>query len=552
MRAQQSYPLPLRDDNSSEFRALCTRLGISVVTMSGAESETPPTLRPSLHFSPFLLITTDAGLNMSTSCLQPEPAGLGLVFSDGEETQKVWFGFRSLAASSSLLEWLAKLLALYMLRQYRGRVYILCDNASVHVSVRESAPLCQCWIDRFAKVVLQLSVFARACEIWLPAQHDSQDTGLAAGWQQESDELATSGQQNLDVSPLPWFTLSALWDDPPLVLFYSQALVFWRSAFLDSLYERLLANDSLLAADVIALRYDMHSWCRVCESPAVALGHHRLASYLRFISYMPRTFFTVPDCRFCQLPEGNSVAHVHRCSQLYVRMCHTFLHLSEHVCAHLGGTVVCSWDLICIVQVGSTPCGVALCAELHVPALQNYFQASTCAQAMIVTWSGMVWCQRADNVCVIPSALPDSSACLVLELMVREQENSPVTHASLSPKGRRSPYSQISCVSVSVPLLAQQVLAWLLRWDPRLVLHRPAAYHVSIPTQAYLAGGPFSYLVLACEYHMCFLQEPVPGERLVVVCTCLGQVARKWNIFLSGPGWQIAADHTYSIAPLQL
>ena len=116
LRAQESYPLPLRDDNSSEFRALCKRLGISVVTMSGTESETLPTLRPSLHFSPFLFITTDAGMNMSTSCLEPEPAGLGLVFSNGEETQKVWFGFRSLAASSSRLEWLANLLALYMLR----------------------------------------------------------------------------------------------------------------------------------------------------------------------------------------------------------------------------------------------------------------------------------------------------------------------------------------------------------------------------------------------------------------------------------------------------
>ena len=81
---------------------------------------------------------------------------------------------------------------------------------------------------------------------------------------------------------------------------------------------------------------------------------------------------------------------------------------------------------------------------------------------------------------------------------------------------------------------------------------RLAAFHVSIPTQAFLKGGPFSYTVLACESHTCCLQEPVDGDRLVVVCTCAGQVAHKWNIVLSGPGWLVAADRQYSIAPLQL
>ena len=68
-------------------------------------------LRPSLQYSPFLFVTTDAHME-HTSGLQPAGAGLGRVFSDGVEVQHVSVGFWCIAASSSILEWLSKFLAL--------------------------------------------------------------------------------------------------------------------------------------------------------------------------------------------------------------------------------------------------------------------------------------------------------------------------------------------------------------------------------------------------------------------------------------------------------
>ena len=37
----------------------------------------------------------------------------------------------AMAASSSAMEWLAKLLALLLLEHFRGEVYMFCDNALV-------------------------------------------------------------------------------------------------------------------------------------------------------------------------------------------------------------------------------------------------------------------------------------------------------------------------------------------------------------------------------------------------------------------------------------
>ena len=169
--------------------------------------------------------------------------------------------------------------------------------------------------------------------------------------------------------------------------------------------------------------------------------------------------------------------------------------------------MVYSWDVVCTVQLKSSLCGVALCSEQQVSEFQEYFRAGVCAQAVVVSWSGLVWCMREDLRCRIPSAMRDGCSRLVLERMVREYENRPVTHVSLISRDQPPPYTHVSRVPTQVSLLAQQVLAWLLRWDPRLVMVRPAAYHVSIPTRAFLEGGPFSCTALAFESHKCCLTD---------------------------------------------
>ena len=193
----------------------------------------------------------------------------------------------------------------------------MCANAYVCSSVTDSVVWGHCWIDRFAKVVMQFPIFARVLEIWPPAQQDSDDSGCAASWQPLSDGSGIDGVLGSPHFLLPFLAIGAPWSDPPMVMLYHDVLVFDRSAFFDVLYDRVLSGQSVLASDFQRLGYDSSVSRAVCESADILLGQHRMATYLRSVDYLPRVFFSVPACRCYGLPEGTSVAHVSVCSQLY-------------------------------------------------------------------------------------------------------------------------------------------------------------------------------------------------------------------------------------------
>ena len=62
--------------------------------------------------------------------------------------------------------------------------------------------------------------------------------------------------------------------------------------------------------------------------------------------------------------------------------------------------------------------------------------------------------------------------------------------------------------------------------------------------------GPFAYTLLVCNASICFLKEDVIVDRPVILCSCLGAPAAKWVDILVGPGWVVASDQHYPIAPL--
>ena len=57
----------------------CVRLGFHVVTMSGKADQPKPSLHPSLHFPPLLFVIAVFSADTSTTSLEPEIAGLGIV-----------------------------------------------------------------------------------------------------------------------------------------------------------------------------------------------------------------------------------------------------------------------------------------------------------------------------------------------------------------------------------------------------------------------------------------------------------------------------------------
>ena len=124
------------------------------------------------------------------------------------------------------------------------------------------------------------------------------------------------------------------------------------------------------------------------------------------------------------------------------------------------------------------------------------------------------------------------------QFMVRDCPNEPVTFPALVvPSAFPYPYRCLSILPTQASLLAQQVLVWLVQWDPRLVLYQPAAFHVHLPRRVMQRPESFQYNLLVCKPACCFLQESSDVSRPVVLCACQGPIAHQWNIVLSGPGW---------------
>ena len=85
----------------------------------------------------------------------------------------------------------------------------------------------------------------------------------------------------------------------------------------------------------------------------------------------------------------------------------------------------------------------------------------------------------------------------------------------MAPSNFCSPYAVAQCVPSRLPLLAQQVLVWLVRWDPRLVLTRREVFHVSVLHKSCKGRGPFEYTLLVCDSSICCLKEDVIVDRPV-------------------------------------
>ena len=70
----------------------------------------------------------------------------------------ILLGIPMVLGCSTHLEWLAKLLALLLLRTYEGCAHMLCYNTAVQVFGLTRSVRCHSWMDRLAKYVLALSV----------------------------------------------------------------------------------------------------------------------------------------------------------------------------------------------------------------------------------------------------------------------------------------------------------------------------------------------------------------------------------------------------------
>ena len=156
---------------------------------------------------------------------------------------------RVAAASSSVLEWLTKFLALHLVLTmgFNGHIFFFCDNASTLLRGMTQWMKLNSGLDRFGKHVLGKLNFCKYHEFSLAAQHDSHHTGMAVGWQYIADALATQAQTNVHGHPLPWWWFFRCLDDAPSFLLFRSSLVLKPVAYFPRLQPLVLANKSMLA-----------------------------------------------------------------------------------------------------------------------------------------------------------------------------------------------------------------------------------------------------------------------------------------------------------------
>ena len=116
LREQLQRPLPGANDDCTIFRRVCLKYQVSVGAPPHVRPAVDLSLPSSLVLEPVLGVTTDAGHAPGDLRVMKEKGGLGIIFSSGIKVQhRVCLGIWCAAGSSTVLEWLAKILALWML-----------------------------------------------------------------------------------------------------------------------------------------------------------------------------------------------------------------------------------------------------------------------------------------------------------------------------------------------------------------------------------------------------------------------------------------------------
>ena len=379
------YPLPLGDDDASQVNRLLAQYGISCEPPSSLPNASLPNLMPALMSSPHLFVVTDASLHQG-AIGTAQGTGIGILITDGTEVQEISWGFLSMAASSSALGWLGKLIAVYLCRHTLATIHLIGDSSATLLQEQHWVHV-NPWVDRVAKHILGLSVWERVSEYWTPAQHDTGSQGIAQGWQQRAHTLASWGRDHPSQG-FPLHGILLLLRDPPKVWWYDHALIFSYTKLLEHVRDQATGTNSPLTVDTRKSGYDPQVWQTICLSDDVSLEQHRVAAYLRTVSLLPRMFFKVPPRRYCGITEGNQFAHVQDCPVIYARLHSALLAVLEVPAAQLTITAYACSDHIAIVWYEAGSVVVALASELEGPSRRQYMES--CCPGRVLSIAALI------------------------------------------------------------------------------------------------------------------------------------------------------------------
>ena len=341
---------------SQPLREAALQLSVQIALLPGATTAAMPVLYDSdpAVFQRYhhLVLSTDAAPRQCDG-------GGGIVFyAPGVGVVlRAWYGIR-LWASPTGAEWLVRLVALHLLQGWHGCLVSSADCSSALLRGCTRFPPKLTVLELlWRRLCLNLLGLHQHCELWVPAQHDTQAQHLLALLNKEAHDLAARGAS----TPTPWAVPLPQHLQGALVLHYQGALLLEPQLGLDQAYEDATAAAYYAGRRSRLWRPDGTVFYDLLESDALPTRAIKRAFAYRALEWQPPPEPGIPmECHFCGIAEGQLCQHVRsRCPAAFLHLLHAQALLLSHVSPTPGATLTvdgvlqdvrrrpqlqCTWD----------------------------------------------------------------------------------------------------------------------------------------------------------------------------------------------------------------
>ena len=341
---------------SQPLREAALQLSVQIALLPDATTAAMPVLYDSdpavLQRYHHLVLSTDAALRQCDG-------GGGIVFyAPGVGVVlRAWYGIR-LWASPTGAEWLVRLVALHLLLGWHGCLVSSADCSSALLRGCTRFPPKLTVLELlWRRLCLNLLGLRQHCEMWVPAQHDTQAQHLLALLNKEAHDLAARGAS----TPTPWAVPLPQHLQGALVLHYQGALLLEPQLGLDQAYEDATATAYYAGRRSRLWRPDGTVFYDLLESDALPTRAIKRAFAYRALEWQPPPEPGIPmECHFCGIAERQLWQHVRsRCPAAFLHLLHAQALLLSHVSPTPGATLTvdgvlqdvrrrpqlqCTWD----------------------------------------------------------------------------------------------------------------------------------------------------------------------------------------------------------------
>ena len=208
---------------------------------------------------------------------------------------------------------------------------------------------------------------------------------------------------------------------------------------------------------------------------------------------------------------------------MYLRACCALPELVGKMKFHLRAEVVQQWDLYACLR---TQQGVHWCALIPegAPAVSDVLPCVGPEDQMTTfTWFGFVKCRfsHAKHPQFVARKYLARWTLAVVQGICRPKHNGPSERPVLPvPSEAGGPYDMSRTTFDRPWERLWGVLAWVLRWDPRLRLQQRYGVQVGLPPFSTEQPGEFHYVLVACGPERCFM---VDCDLCVRRMTCMSE-----------------------------